>query len=137
YGENWRQYEWMEDKYWTYRATISPPELKAGERLFFLSNGIDYQFVIRMNGKELLRQEGMFTPVELELTYELQNDNVLEVVVFPAPKRADAVKGRDQADRSCKPAVSYGWDWHPRLIPLGIWDETLLVVRPAVYLSSA
>lgn len=137
YGENWRQYEWMEDKYWTYRATISPPELKAGERLFFLSNGIDYQFVIRMNGKELLRQEGMFTPVELELTYELKNDNVLEVVVFPAPKRADAAKGRDQADRSCKPAVSYGWDWHPRLIPLGIWDETLLVVRPAVYLSSA
>ena len=25
-----------------------------------------------------------------------------------------------------KPAVSYGWDFHPRLIPLGIWDETYI-----------
>jgi hypothetical protein len=28
-----------------------------------------------------------------------------------------------------KPAVSYTWDWHPRLVPLGIWDETGLEIR--------
>lgn len=28
-----------------------------------------------------------------------------------------------QVSNCCKAAVSYGWDWHPRLIPLGIWDE--------------
>ncbi|MFD2329931.1 hypothetical protein ACFSR7_11835 [Cohnella sp. GCM10020058] len=27
YGDNWRQYEWMEDKYWTYRARLDVPAL--------------------------------------------------------------------------------------------------------------
>src|SRR5690606_30860866 len=67
-GENWRQYGWMEDKYWTYRATLAVPSLAAGQRLFFVSQGIDYSFTIRLNGAELLQQEGMFTPVELDIT---------------------------------------------------------------------
>ncbi len=27
--------------------------------------------------------------------------------------------------------MSYGWDWHPRLIPSGIWDDTRLEVVPS------
>jgi len=39
--------------------------------------------------------------------------------------------------QSCKPAVSYGWDFHPRLIPLGIWEGDHLELRPACHVSSA
>lgn len=137
FGDNWRQYEWMEDKYWTCRTKLEPHGLENGERLYFVSKGIDYSFRILLNGKQLLRQEGMFTPVELDLTEAAREGGMLEVVIDPAPKRADAPRSRSEADISCKPAVSYGWDWHPRLIPLGIWDETYLEVRPAVHLASA
>lgn len=138
YNDNWRQYEWMEDKLWTYRAYLHVPALPANKRLFFVSGGIDYSFRIRLDGKELLRQEGMFTPVKLELTDLLhENGNLLEIMIDPVPKRPGAPKGRDQADQSCKPAVSYGWDWHPRLIPLGIWDDTHLIIVPEVHIASA
>jgi beta-mannosidase len=137
YGENWRQYEWMEDRYWTYRARLRAPALTSGERLYFVSKGIDYSFTIRLDGAELQRQEGMFTPVELDITESIREGSLLEIMIEPAPKRADAPKSRSQADHSCKPAVSYGWDWHPRLIPLGIWDETYLIVRPAVHIVSS
>jgi len=138
YADNWKQYEWMEDKTWTYRTNLHTPDTAPNERLYLVSKGIDYSFTIRINGKELFRQEGMFTPVELDLTDVIdKEENVLEIVIDPVPKRADAPKSRDQADHSCKPAVSYGWDWHPRLIPLGIWDDTYLCVRPAVRLDSA
>ncbi|SDE26407.1 beta-mannosidase [Paenibacillus sp. UNCCL117] len=137
YGENWRQYEWMEDRYWTYRARLRAPALTSGERLYFASKGIDYSFTIRLDGTELLRQEGMFTPVELDVTESIREGSLLEIMIEPAPKRADAPKSRSQADHSCKPAVSYGWDWHPRLIPLGIWEETYLIVRPAVHVASS
>ncbi len=134
YGENWRQYGWMEDKYWTYRARLHHPTLSEGERLFFISRGIDYHFTIRLNGIELIRQEGMFTPVELDITDQIHKGTEIEIVIEPAPKRVDAPISRSQADNSCKPAVSYGWDWHPRLIPLGIWDDTYLVIRPNTHI---
>lgn len=138
YADNWRQYEWMEDKYWTYRTKLDARDVKEGERLVFVSKGIDYSFHIRVDGSVVLSQEGMFTPVELDLTERIANKGgiELEIVIEPAPKLAGAT-GRSQAAHSCKPAVSYGWDWHPRLIPLGIWDETYAEVRDAGHIVSA
>ena len=77
----------------------------------------------------------MFTPVNLDLTDKLQESNILIVKVFPAPKAAPKPASRAQSANSVKPAVSYGWDWHPRLIPLGIWDETYLEVLPSSFVD--
>ncbi|MFW6277316.1 MAG: glycoside hydrolase family 2 protein [Prolixibacteraceae bacterium] len=129
YAENWKDYLWMEDVYWTYKTSFSKPELKAEEQLFFISKGIDYEFDILLNGEQIFYQEGMFTPVELNLTKRLKDENTLEIKVYPAPKIPGLDLNRSQAAQSTKPAVSYGWDWHPRLVPLGIWDETYLEVK--------
>ncbi|MFS0726771.1 glycoside hydrolase family 2 protein [Paenibacillus sp. 1P07SE] len=138
YADNWKQYGWMEDKYWWYRAAVQPEQVVEAGRLAFVSLGIDYAFRIVLDGKELWRQEGMFTPVQLDLTGKVgQAGSELLVIIEPAPKREGAPVGRDQADHSCKPASSYGWDWHPRLIPLGIWDETYLEVQPETGISDA
>ena len=133
YGDNYKAYEWMEDVFWVYRAALDPPARAAGERLFFVCKGVDYRFQVRLGGEVLHDQEGMFTPFEIDLTEEA--GDVLEVVVWPAPKSQATPQDRAQANQSCKPAVSYGWDWHPRLIPLGIWDETYLETRPRVHLQ--
>lgn len=132
FADNWKDYRWTEDVFWTYRTRFDRPAT-GDERLFFVSLGIDYAFDVYLNGAHLLTQEGMYTPVELELTDLLEAHNDLRVVVHPAPK-LPGVEGHAQADRSCKPPVSYGWDWHPRLIPLGIWDETYLEVRSKAHL---
>lgn len=135
YGENHRQYDGLEDRYWTYRTTLPTQAQSAGERLFFVCGGIDYCFQIFLGAKLLHEQEGMFTPIEIDLTDHLSATaaNVLSVRIFPAPKHVTTaqVKGREQAAHSCKPAVSYGWDFHPRLIPLGIWKDAHLESRPA------
>jgi beta-mannosidase len=138
YADHWKDYMWMEDSFWSYTAVLEFQGLKADERLFFVSMGIDYAFEIRLQGKLIHQQEGMFTPVELDLSAcgAVQGD-LLEVLLYPAPKREGASIGREQADHCCKPAVSYGWDWHPRLIPLGIWDETYLEVRTDYHIKSS
>ncbi len=136
-ADRFRQYEWMEDKYWTYKTRLKAPARSGRESVYFVSLGIDYSFRILLDGEELWRQEGMFTPVRLDLTGKAGEESELLVVIDPAPKRPGAPIGRDQADHSCKPASSYGWDWHPRLIPLGIWDETYLSIRPQADLADA
>ncbi len=133
-ADNFKQYDWMEDVYWHYSAQLNRPFLAKGERLHFVCGGVDYRFEVRLDGVTLLTQEGMFTPVDLDITEQAVDGSRLEVLVYPAPKTHPFPIDRTQAAQSCKPAVSYGWDWHPRLIPLGIWRETYLEVRPAVHL---
>lgn len=137
YADNFKAYAWMEDGYWSYIATVDVPAPSSGDRLFFVCRGIDYRFEVKLNGALLHAQEGMFTPFEIDLTDLAKNGDTLEVLVFPTPKSCAEPVGRLQANQCCKPAVSYGWDWHPRLIPLGIWDETYLETRPATHLHRA
>jgi beta-mannosidase len=136
YAENWKNYLWMEDKYFIYRTAFHSPVLKPGERLFFCSKGIDYIFDILLNGDTLLTQEGMFSAVKTDITGKLTDQNVLEVIIHPIPKSRPLPVNSKQADHSVKPAVSYGWDWHPRLVPSGIWDETGLVIEPESFIEN-
>ena len=135
YGENWKDYLWMEDREFEYVGNFIKPALKEGERLVFRSLGIDYEFEITFNGNILLNQEGMFTPVRLDLTNLLQVNNELRIRIFPIPKKESESADRNQAASSVKPAVSYGWDWHPRLIPSGIWDDTWLEIIPESHIE--
>ena len=130
YGDNWKDYLWMEDVYWTYSTEFPKPDLKADEELYFTSKGIDYKFDIIFNDKIIQSQEGMFTPVQLDLTGLLRGNNRLLIRIYPIPKlKTSNPDPAAQASQSVKPAVSYGWDWHPRLVPSGIWDETSLEIR--------
>ena len=135
FAEHWKDYSWMEDNFYTYRTSFKKPDLSSTEKFFFVSKGIDYQFEIFLNGEKIFEQGGMFTPVSLDLTTKLKENNILMVKVFPAPKLHPKPVNRSQASYSVKPAVSYGWDWHPRLIPLGIWDETYIEVQSAAFVN--
>ncbi len=135
FADNFKQYSWMEDKFYTYITTFKKPYLNPAERLFFYSKGIDYQCEIIFNNEKIFEQEGMFTYINVDLTDHMKDDNVLKILVFPAPKRFSLPVDRTQASNVVKPPVSYQWDWHPRLIPLGIWDETRLEVRNRSYIE--
>ncbi|MCK5692229.1 MAG: hypothetical protein KAI08_05255, partial [Bacteroidales bacterium] len=106
FGENWKDYLWMEDREFVYVSNFIKPSMKDGERLVFRSLGIDYEFEIIFNGKKLLSQEGMFTPVRLDLTNLLWVNNELRIRVFPIPKKDSESADRNQAAASVKPAVS-------------------------------
>jgi beta-mannosidase len=135
FSDNYKLFRHLEDMFYTYRSEFEKPYLSENERLYFVSKGIDYQFEIYLNSQLLHSQDGMFTYIDLDLTVFLAQQNILEIKIMPAPKKNGHPDDRTQASEVTKPAVSYGWDWHPRLIPLGIWDETFLETRPASHLT--
>ena len=144
YGDNFKQFDWMEDWYFTYKTIFKRPSLKIDQRVYFNSKGVDYQFQIFLNREKIHEQEGMFTYVDIDLTDKLRDQNELKVVLMPVPKIKEAaiyVPGtetyRQNARESAKPAVSYGWDWHPKLVTRGIWDETYLDIRNKTYIAEA
>ncbi|MDQ8187361.1 hypothetical protein [Pelagicoccus sp. SDUM812002] len=127
------RYAWMEKVYWVYEAELPRLNELKGERLFFVSGGIDYRFLVRLGDRTLFAQEGMFSPVEIDLTEIARPGEKIEVVIFPIPD-SGLGEGRIEASSSVKPAVSYGWDFHPRLVPSGIWRLTYLEVRKAEHI---
>jgi beta-mannosidase len=133
-GDNFRQYRWMEEKWWTYRAVLPAMTLAPGERPVLVCDGIDYACVVRVDGAEVARHEGMFTPLEVNLGAFAGKECTLDIVILPAPRMPGAPDDRSQARGSAKPAVGYGWDWHPRLVPLGLWRAARIEMRGAGWL---
>jgi beta-mannosidase len=133
FGQNVRAYDGLENFFWLYRTTVPAEKLATGERLILSGGGVDYHAEFRVAGRRVLTHTGLCTPFELDLT-DAAPGSVLEILIHPAPKRQAVPADRSQAAHVTKPAVSYGWDWHPRLITLGLCEDIRFSVRPAAYL---
>ena len=81
YGDNCRQFDVLENDSWEYITKLNY-EKKDGERVFFVSGGIDYKYDILLNGKNIYSYEGMYRPVRLELTDMLMGDDELRVHIY-------------------------------------------------------
>ncbi|MBE6554059.1 MAG: hypothetical protein E7666_06940 [Ruminococcaceae bacterium] len=138
FADGYKQYIPYEDDAWEYSTHLRYSK-REGERVYFVSKGIDYRYDILLNGEKLYSYEGMFRKAEVDLTDHLKGeDDLLTVYIYPHPKRKTARPGtRDEADESCKPPVSYGWDWNPRLVISGLWDEAYIETRDAYYIGNA
>ena len=136
YADNCRQFDKLENDNWEYITKLSY-EKNDGERVWFVSGGIDYKYDILLNGNNIFSYEGMYKPVRIELTEMLTGDDELRVHIYPHPKRKGSPVGtRDEADQSCKPPVCYGWDWNPRLLISGIWQDTYIETGDATLIRS-
>ena len=135
FGQNVAAYAGLEDDHWLYRTEVPPVALRAGEGLYFHCGGVDFQCEVRLGGTPAGSHCGMLTAFDLDVS-AAKPGTPLEVMLLPAPKRKGMPADRTQASNVTKPAVSYGWDWHPRLIPLGLCEETGFEVRPRVHIRT-
>ena len=124
YGTNFRQFFWMEDEYFIYETTLFVT-CEQGECAKLHLSYIDYRYDILIDGETVYSGEGIFTPVMLDVTRFAGREVPLKIILHPIPKLEELrhLRNRSQAAACCKPASSYGWDWHPRLTPIGIWEE--------------
>lgn len=127
FGTNFKLFDWMEDCFFFYDTTLRF-DCKPGETALLSFEGIDYRYEITLDGRVVSAGEGAFTPVRLDVTEYAGRNTALRVTLFPVPKVVPTPQDRSQAAGCCKPASSYGWDWHPRLIPSGLWKEVYLEI---------
>jgi len=137
YADGVEAFQKIEDWSWKYTAQLSY-EAACDDRIVFVAEGIDYEFEILLDGVCIHTQEGMYTSVELDITDRVQPGSLLEVCIKPHPKKDEPVAGdyRRHADQCCKPPVTYGWDWNPRLIISGIWKPAYIETRKVDHILS-
>lgn len=134
YGVHYKDYAWMEDCFWVYRCEAAV-EADGGVPLLHFT-GIDYRYRLSLDGEVVYEYEGMVREAVIDLRAYRGRRVTVEVTIFPVPKKAGCA-GRDQAAECCKPAVAYGWDFHPRLIPLGIYGDVYIEYVPDGYIRRA
>lgn len=134
FGINFERFSQPEDVFWVYQTTLDFL-LKPAEAAYIIFHSIDYQYRVMMDDIVIAEGEGMFSPVVCDVTGYAGGPHTLKVLIYPAPK-ADDSQARSQARYSCKPASCYGWDWHPRLISVGMFDRVELVIRNMCHIDT-
>ncbi len=128
-----REAEWVEHRDWVYRTHFPTPE-GDGLRRFLQFDGLDHSGEISLNGRSLGRFSGMFRPVTLEVTEQLAvpgADNTLTVAFDPPPEVTGQI-GYTSRIAILKSRFNYQWDWCPRIVPVGIWEDARLVTTGPV-----
>jgi len=127
-GLNTRHCEWVENRHWIYE-TLLPSEWLADGSLYRLTClGLDYCGVVLLNGKEIGAFSNSFTPHEFDLTGSLNQEANRLQIVFECPPRWLGQFGYTSRMTEWKPRFNYTWDWTPRLVQIGIWDDIVLEV---------
>ena len=132
YSDNVNKFRETEGYTWEYK-TVLDFVCEEGKKAVFVSEGIDYIFDILVDGEQKLSHEGMFTRVEVDVTGCEGKEMVIRI--HPHPKREGEPEGCTEASQCCKPPVCYGWDWHPRMLVSGLWQECFVEIRDEHYID--
>jgi beta-mannosidase len=121
--------EWVPQRTWVYKKWFTIGREHLGRRVRLHCKGVDYEAQFFLNGERLGDHRGMFTPALFEIGAQLRygEENLLAIVIEPAPPELPQV-GRSERVRTHKSRMNYWWDFCPRLVHLGIWDDVSLEI---------
>ncbi|OHB54152.1 MAG: hypothetical protein A2Y12_16885 [Planctomycetes bacterium GWF2_42_9] len=127
-GLNSRDCEWIENRHWIFSTKIPDSWFFSGENHILKFKGLDYKGWIYFNGVELATFDNSHLEYELNLNGKFhKSDNVLSIVFDVSPRWLGQY-GETSKMTDFKPRFNYTWDWCPRLVQIGIWDDIVLDV---------
>jgi hypothetical protein len=129
-GLNSRQCEWVENRDWMFEAELPGEWIPKGGRARLKCDGLDYQGVVLVNGRQAGRFRGTHVPHVFDLTRRLtaQGSNRLTLVFTEIPRYLGQI-GYTSKVREWKTRFNYVWDWVPRIVQIGVWDQIRLEVQ--------
>ncbi|MCM0649650.1 hypothetical protein NBE98_14880 [Clostridium swellfunianum] len=138
YDMNSMKTEWVPQRNWLYKKFLDIDASLKGKRLRLHYEGVDYSAKFYINGILLGQHEGMFEPVEFDITEHVKygERNIISVAIDEAPQEQCQI-GYTSKVKTTKARVNYWWDFAQRIIPLGIWDEAYIIVDDGVSIDNA
>src|SRR5690606_37318267 len=128
--DNITRVQWMAEKTWVYCTQLAVPGA-GGRQITLRFCGLDYRYRVLIDGQEAAAGEGMFHPVEIDLTSHAGKTVEVLVVLLPPPR------GRNEYKETLKAKFSSGWDFAPELSSIGIWDDVELSINPPTHVTDA
>ncbi|MDD1776628.1 MAG: hypothetical protein LUQ65_00545 [Candidatus Helarchaeota archaeon] len=130
FGKNNLKSQWVHNFEWWYlkEFTLQPSDI-SGKVIQLVFKGVDYFAEFWLNGTKLGEHEGSFAKISFDITKIIQNQNTLLVRLAPMKNYRDRFE-------VLKCQMSYGWDFAPKMITSGIWDDVTLELHEPLYIDS-
>ncbi len=113
-----------------YRRQFERPFIEAGQKLLLHFEAVDYQATVWINGAEVVRHEGGYTPFYADITHALTDHGPQEIVVQAMDDPLDLAKPRGKQDWKLEPHSI----WYPRTT--GIWQTVWLEAVPDSFIKT-
>ena len=134
-GNNYISSEWIENRHWVFATKIPDEWIIKESNIVLRCMGLDDNGVVMVNGKEAGKFNNTFIPYTFDLTPFLKDKNNTLAIVFECPPSYLGQIGYTSKIKDWKPRFYYGWDWIPRIVQVGIWDDIVLDVHKKDYLA--
>jgi beta-mannosidase len=147
FADQEKQVKWVAETDWEYaRDFEAAPELLRAERVFLCADGLDTLAEITLNGQAVGITDNMFRSYRWEVKDGLIPGGNQLRITFRSPVRYITAKYKGQP-LTCgmesipggtylrKAACHFGWDWGPKLPPMGIWKDIQLMGAATARLS--
>ncbi len=130
YAKTNQKSQWVNKfEWWYYKEFIIEPDEVGNKVIDLIFKGVDYFAEFWLNGTKLGNHEGMFGKISFNITKLVQKKNVLLV-------RLAAIKNYPNRFKVLKCQMSYGWDFAPKMITSGIWDDITLEIKDPISIDS-
>lgn len=126
-GDNSKKCEWVENRHWIYSTYIPDEWIEEGKHYQLLCLGLDYSGWIYLNDRQIAEFKGTHIPHAVDLGEGLAEKGNLLEIVFDTPPRWLGQFGYTSGMTEWKTRFNYTWDWIPRMVQTGIWDDIRLV----------
>ncbi|MGC9398363.1 MAG: beta-mannosidase [Anaerolineae bacterium] len=137
-ADNELRVQWVAERDWEYRLRFEADAvLRAEERVWLVCEGLDTLAEVFVNGKQMGSTDNMFRRYTWDVTGELtEGENEVRVLLHgplpylrarhaeePLPGPTHSIPGGPHLRKA---PSQFGWDWGPKLPPVGIWKEVWL-----------
>ena len=136
-ADNENAVQWVAENDWEYRLIFSAaPSLLKEEAIFLVCDGLDTLAEVALNGQLLGTTDNMFRQYRWPVTDLLRAGENELYVLFRSPLAFLRARQAEQPLRGGgdipggphlrKAPYQWGWDWGPKLPPIGIWKDIRL-----------
>ncbi len=146
-ADNEKKVQWVADTDWEYvRSFEASAELLAEDQVYLVCDGLDTIADLYLNGEYLGHTDNMFRRWEFDVKDLLQSGSNELRVYFGAP--VAFIRGKQAqfpltgggdipgGPHLRKAPCHWGWDWGPKLPPIGIWKDIRLAGYSIACLSN-
>ncbi len=136
-ADNEKKVQWIGETDWeyTYSFTATPNLLKEAKK-FLVCDGLDTLAEVSLNGKLLGKTDNMYRQWKWDVTGVIKKDVNELVIIFRAPVSYITAKQKEKpltgggdipgGPHLRKAPCQWGWDWGPKLPPIGVWKDIRL-----------
>lgn len=126
-GTNESKVLWVAEQDWSYISDPFQVESKGG-RVELTFNAIDTYSNIYLNDELILETNNYFREYKVDVTHLIGPENTLRIdlrsplkeVEGQLAKRKFVLPGEQLRAVTRKPQFHYGWDWGPKIVPMGV-----------------